>query len=103
MIVSSNPETGLDQVEQAWFDSDASSNDAAIREIDTEAGKYGLVRVKEYWLQTRRTSDGRTVRRGFCYRPAPSDLVDRLEARRGSSVVGKPSNELLRDIRRGVG
>jgi len=98
-IVASNPPTGLDQADQAWFESDAPTNDEAIREIDAEAAKHGLARVKEYWLQTRRLPDGRVVRRGFCYRPAPTNLADSLAARRGMAVVGKPSSQLIREMR----
>ena len=72
MIVRRNPTENLDSADQAWFDSDAPSNADAIREIDAEAAKFGLVRTREYWLQTFSLPDGRVVRRGFCYRPAPA-------------------------------
>lgn len=99
MIVSSNPVDKLDEAEQAWFDSDASSNDAAIREIDAEAAKHGLVRVNEYWLQRHRLPDGRVVRRGFCYRPEPTDLLARMEARRTGEPMGASSADVVRELR----
>lgn len=99
MIVRSSPETGLDVADQAWFESDADGNDAAIREIDVEAARHGLVRVKEYWLQTRRLPDGKIVRRGFCYRPDQGDVAARVAAQRGSHPVGTPSNEMVRELR----
>jgi len=99
MIVRTNPPSGLDEVDQAWFDSDAASNDEAIREIDAEAGRHGLVRVNEYWLQRRRLPDGRMVRRGFCYRPEPTDLVARLDAQRRAEPIGVSSGELVREQR----
>jgi hypothetical protein len=101
MIVRSNPTNGLDQADQAWFDSDAPSNDQAIREIDAEAGRHGLVRTREYWLQTFSLPDGRVVRRGFCYRPAPSGRVDRISARRGTEMEGTPPADLVRAMRDG--
>lgn len=99
MIVRSNPSADLDQTDQAWFDSDATSNDQAIREIDAEAAKHGLVRTREYWLQTFSTPDGRVVRRGFCYRPEPTGLADRVAARRGTLVQGTSSAQIVRDMR----
>lgn len=103
MIVRSNPDAGsdLDQADQAWFDSDAASNDEAIREIDAEAAKHGLVRTREYWLQTFSMPGGRVVRRGFCYRPEPSDRVARVAARRGPQMEGMPSAQLVREMRDG--
>lgn len=101
MIVRSNPISDLDRVDQAWFDSDASSNDQAIREIDAEATRYGLVRTREYWLQTFSLPDGRVVRRGFCYRPEPSGRVDRVAGRRGEAMEGTPSGQLVRETRDG--
>ena len=103
MIVRSNPgaEKQLDTTEQAWFESDAESNEQAIREIDAAAGAHGLVRVNEYWLQRHRLPDGRWVRRGFCYRPEETDLVQRLEARRKAEPVGTSSAALLREDREG--
>ena len=50
MIVRSNPEEGLDQADLAWFDSNADTNIGAIKEIDAEAFRHGLVRTKEDWL-----------------------------------------------------
>ena len=101
MIVRSNPSAGaeLDRVDQAWFDSDAQENAAAIRDIDAEAAKHGLVRTREYWLQTFAMPDGRVVRRGFCYRPEPSGLADRIAARRGTVVHGMTSAQIVRDMR----
>lgn len=99
MIVRSNPETGLDTADQAWFESDADGNDAAIRDIDAEAARHGLVRVREYWLQTRSLPDGRIVRRGFCYRPAESDLAERVARRRSADPVGTPASQLIRELR----
>lgn len=101
MIVSSNPANGLDQVDQAWFDSDAPTNEQAIREIDEEAARHGLVRTREYYLQTFLAPDGRIVRRGFCFRPAPSGRLERVVARRGKSTEGTPSEELIRQMRDG--
>ena len=98
MIVRRCPQNDLEKAEQAWFDSDAKTNDEAVREIDDEAAKYGLVRVREYWLQTFLHND-QLVRRGFCYRPEPSGREDRLAARRGSSQQGAPSDELVREMR----
>jgi hypothetical protein len=99
MIVRSNPSAGLDSVDQAWFDSDAPTNTAAIQEIDAEAGKYGLVRTREYWLQTVTLPDGRVARRGFCYRPEPSDLASRVQNRRSTHQEGEPSHSLVRQLR----
>ena len=99
MIVRRNPETDLDHVDQAWFDSDAADNAEAIREIDAEAAKHGLVRTREYWLQTFSLPNGQVVRRGFCYRPTESGRVQRVASRRGSEQEGTPSAQLIREIR----
>lgn len=99
MIVGSNPADGLDRAEMAWFDSDALANADAIREIDCAAAQYGLVRTGEYWLKTFTLPDGRVVRRGFCYRPGPSDLSDRAAARRKMDQVGKSSQQIIREFR----
>lgn len=99
MIVRSNPLTGLDQVDQAWFDSDAPSNAEAIRDIDGEASRHGLVRTREYWLQTFSLPDGRVVRRGFCYRPEMSNAAERIARRRGGHAEGEPSSAIVRAIR----
>jgi len=102
MIVRFNPPgADLDQADQAWFDSDAATNTDAIREIDTEAAKHGLVRTREYWLQTFSLPDGRVVRRGFCYRPEPTGRVERVAARRGQEVAGTTSAQLVREMRDG--
>jgi hypothetical protein len=54
MILRSNPQGDLlATADQAWFDSTADGNDAAIREIDAEAARHGLIRVNEYWLLVR--------------------------------------------------
>ncbi len=87
MITGWSPAGGLDEADQAWFESDAASNDLAIREIDAEAARHGLVRVNEYWLQKHRAAGGTVVRRGFCYRPEPTDLVQRVEDRRSKGRV----------------
>jgi hypothetical protein len=99
MILRSNPATDLDRADQAWFDSDTPTNDEAIREIDAAAAKHGLVRTREYWLQTFSMPEGKVVRRGFCYRPEPSGLANRVEARRGKAVAGMTSAEMAREIR----
>ena len=101
MIVRSNPPdpAQLDQVDQAWFDSDASNNTDAIREIDEEAVKHGLVRTREYWLETLRTPDGRLVRRGFCHRPAPWGRAQEIAARRGDQPKGQTAAEIVRQMR----
>jgi len=99
MIVRSNPQADLDHVDQAWFDSDSAGNDEAIREIDAEAARHGLVRTREYWLQTFAMPDGKIVRRGFCYRPEPSGLADRVAARRGTVVQGASSAQIVRELR----
>ncbi len=99
MIVRHNPVSNLDSADQAWFDSDAPTNAEAIREIDAEAARHGLVRTREFWLQTFSMPDGRIVRRGFCYRPEPSGLVDRVAGRRGARPEGAPSSVLIRDMR----
>jgi hypothetical protein len=99
MIVRSHPSSDLDHAEMAWLESDASTNDVAIREIDAEAAKHGLVRTREYWLQTFSLPDGRVVHRGFCYRPEPSNRVERVAARRGSEMEGPPSAQLVREMR----
>lgn len=99
MIVRSNPAAGLDQVDQAWFDSDAGSNEQAIREIDIEAAKHGLVRTREYWLQTFKLADGQVVRRGFCYRPEPWGRADDVAARRGTQVKGQTAAQIVREMR----
>ena len=100
MIVRQSPEAGLDETDQAWFESDADGNDSANREIDTEAARHGLIRVKEYWLQTLRLPpDGKIVRRGFCYRPAESELSTLMAARREGDPVSTPTNELIRQLR----
>ncbi len=103
MIVRYNPPTAidLDNADQAWFDSDASTNDQAIREIDVEAARHGLVRTREYWLQTFSLPDGRVVRRGFCYRPEQSHRVERVAGRRGPEMEGTPSAQLVREMRDG--
>ena len=101
MIVRSNPPAGLDQVDQAWFDSDAPTNTDAIREIDAEAAKHGLVRTREYWLQTFSLPDGRIVRRGFCYRPEQTGRLERVASRRGASLEGASSAQIVRDMRDG--
>jgi hypothetical protein len=101
MIVRTNPKTNLDQVDQAWFDSDAPTNDEAIREIDAEAARYGLTRTREYWLQTFSLPDGRIVRRGFCYRPEPSNLAERVASRRGMVMQGMTSDQIVRTMREG--
>ena len=100
MIVRSSPTDDLDRVDQAWFESDAASNDAAIRDIDAEAGRHGLIRVNEYWLQTRRLPTGQVVRRGFCYRPPPDDdVAARMADRRGAGPVGASSADVVRQLR----
>jgi hypothetical protein len=99
VIVRRKPESGLEQAEQAWFDSDAPTNAEAIREIDAEAARFGLVRTREYWLQTFSLPDGRIVRRGFCYRPEPSRLAERVATRRGTKIVGTPAADLIRAAR----
>src|SRR5437660_12659134 len=103
MIVRSNPpdSSELDQVDQAWFDSDAPSNGEAIREIDAEAAKHGLVRTREYWLQTFSLPDGKIVRRGFCYRPETTGLTERVAKRRGNTVSGASSVAIIREMRDG--
>ncbi len=103
MIVRSKPKADaeLREGDQAWFDSDAADNVEAIREIDAEAAKYGLVRTREYWLQTFSLPDGRVVRRGFCYRPEPSDRLARVARRRGKAMEGVPSPQLVRSMRDG--
>ncbi len=101
MIVRYKPEVGLEQADQAWFDSDASNNTDAIREIDAEANQYGLVRTREYWLQTFSTPDGGVVRRGFCYRPEPSEIYrpKRIAEQPGSTLTGLSSTEIVRAMR----
>jgi hypothetical protein len=100
MIVRSNPSSpDLDRADQAWFESDAESNDQALREIDAEAAWHGLVRVNEYWLQKRLLQVGKVVRRGFCYRPENSNLMQRLAERRQSEPLGTSSGELVREVR----
>jgi hypothetical protein len=96
MIVQWKPKRGLNQADMAWFDSDAATNDDAIREIDAKAAHHGLVRTRDYWLLTFSLPDGRIVRRGFCYRPPPSDLPERVAKRRGTKIEGLPSSELIR-------
>jgi hypothetical protein len=98
MIVRSS-DADLDHAGLAWFDSDAPTNDEAIREIDAEAARHGLVRTREYWLQRLQLPDGRLVFRGICYRPEPSGLSDRVAARRGSAVAGMSSAEIIREMR----
>ena len=101
MIARSNPPTNvdLDHADQAWFDSDASSNIDAISEIDVEAAKHGLVRIREYWLQTFKMPDGRIVRRGFCYRPEPWGRADDIAVRRGTEPAGHTSAQIVREMR----
>lgn len=101
MIVRSNPSAGdvLDRADQAWFDSDAPTNTEAIREIDSEAAKRGLVRAREYWLQTFRMPDGRIVRRGFCHRPEQWGRAEEIAARRGNDVKGQTAAQIVRDMR----
>jgi hypothetical protein len=101
MIVRMNPphEADLTVADQAWFDSDAATNSDAIREIDAAAGRHGLVRSREYWLQTFTMPDGRVVRRGFCYRPEPSARTERVAARRSPSPEGISSESLVRQMR----
>ena len=101
VIVRTSPsdESELNRVDQAWFESDADSNDKAIREIDNEAARHGLVRVNEYWLKTRHLPDGKVVRRGFCYRPEDTHLLERLDNRRSSESMGASSGDLVREVR----
>src|SRR5947207_15993932 len=99
MIVRSNPATEIARADMAWFDSDAAENDRAIREIDAGAARYGLVRTREYWLQSFAMPDRWVVRRGFCYRPETSDLADRVTARRGAAVAGATAAEIVRQAR----
>ena len=99
MIVRFNPTADLDRAEQAWFDSDAPSNIDSIREIDAEAAKHGLVRTREYWLQTFKMPDGRIVRRGFCYRPEPWGRADDIAARRGTEPQGQTAAQIVREMR----
>jgi hypothetical protein len=101
MIVRRNPESGLDQADQAWFESDAPSNTDAIREIDQEASRHGLVRVREYWLQTVSLPDGRVARRGFCYRPEPTAaaVAERVTQRRLKDRPSHSSAEITREMR----
>jgi hypothetical protein len=99
MIVRSNPAAALDEADQAWFDSDAPGNREAIQEIDAEAARHGLVRTREYWLQTFSLPDGRVVRRGFCYRPEPSGRQTAVAARRGSKAEGQSAAETVRTLR----
>ena len=98
MIARSNPSATeeLDRADQAWFDSDAPTNTEAIREIDAEAAKHGLVRAREYWLQTFKTPDGKVVRRGFCYRPEPWGMAEGIAARRGTEVKGQTAAQIVR-------
>ena len=100
MIVRFNPNAvdDLDKADQAWFESDASTNTEAIREIDAEAAKHGLVRVREYWLQTFKMPDGRIVRRGFCFRPEPWGMAEDIAVRRGADVQGAAA-EIVREMR----
>src|SRR5437870_8906848 len=100
MIVRSNPSADdqLDRADMAWFDSDAPSNSQAIREIDEEASRHGLVRTREFWLQMLQY-DGRIVFRGFCYRLAPEDKLDRVQRakqRIAHEPVGVSSVDLVR-------
>ena len=99
MIVRSNPSNDLDHAELAWFESDAPTNNEAIREIDAEAARHGLVRTREHWLQRHSGPDGRIVFRGICYRPEPSDFAERVAARRGTEVAGMSSEEIVREMR----
>jgi hypothetical protein len=103
VIVRCNPsgDSDLDRADQAWFDSDASTNAEAIREIDAEAARHGLVRTREYWLQTFTLPDGRIVRRGFCYRPEPASTgrLERVAQRRGTQVHGMSTAQMIREIR----
>ena len=98
MIVRRNPEIGLAEADQAWFESDADNNVNAIREIDSEASRYGLVRTREYWLQTF-SYNNKVVRRGFCYRPAPSERTERKFTPREGELVGVSSADLVRSMR----
>jgi hypothetical protein len=101
MIVGQNPERDedLDAIEQAWFDSDAPDNATAIREIDAEASKHGLVRTNEYWLQRITLRDGSIVFRGFCYRPQPDYTAERIAKRRSLQPVGSSSADIVRSLR----
>jgi hypothetical protein len=99
MIVRSNPAADLDHADMAWFESDAPTNSEAIREIDAEAARHGLARTREYWLLRFSLPDGRLVFRGFCYRPEPTGLVDRMAARRGTAIQGMSSAEIVREMR----
>lgn len=100
MIVRYKPEEGLEQADLAWFDSDASNNVDAIREIDAKANQYGLLRTPEYWLHTF-LLEGRPVRRGFCYRPVPSDMPKpkNYAEQNGAVNTGLSSAEIVRAMR----
>ena len=99
MIVGQNPKEGLDQADMAWFDSDLPDNMGAIREIDEKAASYGMLRVGEGYLRTFLGPGNKIVRRGFCYRPTPTGLLERVDARRGPALEGAPSDELVREMR----
>jgi hypothetical protein len=101
MIVRTNPSNiaDLDRADQAWFDSDLPSNTDAIREIDLEAARHGLVRTHEYWLETFKMPDGRIVRRGFCHRPEPWGVADDIASRRGTEPKGQTAAEIVREMR----
>lgn len=48
-------------------DSDATTNELAIRDIDAWAAENGFLRTNEYWLRVV-IRDGRRHFRGVCYR-----------------------------------
>lgn len=100
MIVRKKPqnEDDLREADQAWFDSNASDNITAIKEIDAEAAQFGLVRTREYWLQTF-SFDGQVVRRGFCYRPETSPALERIAERRSREPQGVSSVDTIRAMR----
>ena len=103
MIVRKKPQTedDLREADQAWFDSNADDNITAIKEIDAEAAKYGLVRTREYWLQ-QFTYEGQPVFRGFCFRLEPADIpnIGRcLAEARQNDVVGVSSVQIIREMR----
>lgn len=106
MIVRQKPQTedDLRQTDQAWFESNASDNNTAIKEIDAEAAKYGLIRTREYWLQ-QFTFEGGPVYRGFCFRLEPADIPAigrRLAEARQNDVVGVSSAQIVREMRDGT-
>ena len=72
-------------VNSVQVDSDASSNMAAIHEINDWAARNGFERVNEYWLRQRQLPGGLRVFRGVCIRLTEDEFAARAEENRAAA------------------